>query len=72
MNRHEVLIQIEDLMLDVCLDRYYWQSVMAALEDYREAATAIYDPELEYSPMLQGYFDLMSISSTSSSVMWFR
>jgi len=67
MNRHEVLIQIEDLMLDVCLDRYYWQSVMAALEDYREAATAIYDPELEYSPMLQGYFDLMSISSTSSS-----
>ena len=36
-------------------------------EDYREAATAIYDPELEYSPMLQGYFDLMSISSTSSS-----
>ena len=67
MNRHEVLIQIEDLMLDVCLDRYYWQSVMAALEDYREAATAIYDPELEYSPMLQGYFDLMSISSKSSS-----
>jgi hypothetical protein len=25
-------------------------------------ATDIYDPDLEYSPMLQGYFDLMSIS----------
>ena len=62
MNRHEVLIQIEDLMLDVCSGKYHWKEAEYELEDYREVATNIYDPELEYSPMLQGYFDLMSIS----------
>ena len=67
MNRHEVLIQIEDLMLDVCLDRYYWRDAIVELEINREAATTIYDPELEYSPLLQGYFDLMSMSHASDS-----
>lgn len=67
MNCHAVLIHIEDLMLDICLDKYYWQSVITVLEEHREAATKLYDPELEYSPMLQGYFDLMSISKPSCS-----
>ena len=62
MNRNEILIQIEDLMLDVCSGKYHWKEAEYELEDYREVATDIYDPDLEYSPMLQGYLDLMSIS----------
>ena len=62
MNCNEVLIQIEDLMLSICSGKYHWKEAEYELEDYREVATNIYDPDLEYSPMLQGYFDLMSIS----------
>lgn len=62
MNRNEILIQIEDLMLSICSGKYYWQEAEYELEDYREVATDIYDPDLKYSPMLQGYFNLMSIN----------
>lgn len=62
MNRNEILIQIEDLMLSICSGKYHWQEAEYELEDYREVVTDIYDPDLEYSPMLQGYFDLMLIS----------
>lgn len=65
MNRSETLIEIEDLMLYICSGKCYWKEVQPALEDYRKEAIGIYDPELEYSPMLQGYFDLMSISRSS-------
>lgn len=65
MNRNETLIQIEDLMLYVCSGKCHWKEVQYELEDYREVATDIYDPDLEYSPMIQGYFDLMLISLSS-------
>ena len=66
MNHSETLIEIEDLTLYICSGKCYWKEVQSALEDYRKEAIEIYDPELEYSPMLQGYFDLMSISHSSS------
>lgn len=66
MNHSETLIQIEDLMLDICSGTYHWEDVEYELKGYRNLATDIYDPDLEYSPMLQGYFDLMSISRSSS------
>jgi hypothetical protein len=62
MNHSETLIEIEDLMLYICSGKCYWKEAQSALEDYRKEATDIYDPELEYSPLLQGYFDLMSTS----------
>jgi len=65
MNRNEKFIKIEDLMLDICSGRYHWRDANDELEKYRKLAIAIYDPELEYSPMLQGYFDLMSMSHRS-------
>ena len=67
INCNETLFQIEDLMLNICLNRYYWRDAIVELERNREAATTIYDPELEYSPLLQGYFDLMSMSHASDS-----
>jgi len=63
VNRNEKLIKIEDLMLDICSGRYHWRDAITELEEYRKLAFDIYDSELEYSPMLQGYFDLMSINS---------
>jgi hypothetical protein len=66
MNHSETLIEIEDLMLYICSGKCYWKEVQSALEDYQQEATDIYDHELEYSPMLQGYFDLMSICRSSS------
>ena len=63
----KTLFQIEDLMLNICLNRYYWRDAIVELQRNREAATTIYDPELEYSPLLQGYFDLMSMSHASDS-----
>ncbi|MCH4249251.1 MAG: inovirus Gp2 family protein [Acinetobacter populi] len=65
MNRNEILILIEDLMLSVCSGKYHWKEVHYLLEDYRQIAHDIYDPDLEYSPMLQTYFDLMSIYRSS-------
>ena len=35
MNRNEILIQIEDLMLDVCSGKYHWKEAEYELEDYR-------------------------------------
>ncbi|MCY6411637.1 hypothetical protein QTA56_05705 [Acinetobacter sp. VNH17] len=67
INCNETLFQIEDLMLNICLNRYYWRDAIVELQRNREAATNIYDPELEYSPLLQGYFDLMSMSHASDS-----
>lgn len=67
INCNEMLFQIEDLMLNICLDRYPWLDAITELDKNREAATNIYDPELEYSPLIQGYFDLMSISHSSGS-----
>lgn len=65
MNRNEKLIKIEDLMLDICSGRYHWRDAINELKEYRKLATDIYDPELEYSPLIQGYFDLMSMSRRS-------
>jgi len=65
MNHSETLIEIEDLMSYICSGKCYWKEAQPALEDYQKEATDIYDPELEYSPLLQGYFDRMSISHSS-------
>lgn len=67
INCNETLFQIEDLMLNVCFDRYHWRDAIVELEKIRETAIRIYDAELEYSPLIQGYFDLMSISHLSDS-----
>ncbi|KAA8731433.1 DUF932 domain-containing protein [Acinetobacter qingfengensis] len=68
MNHNETLIEIEDLMLNICSGKYHWKEVHFLLEDYLQLAHDIYDPETEYSPMLQGYFDLMSIHRSSRLV----
>ena len=65
MNRNEIMIEIEDLMRSICLGKYHWMEVDSLLEDYRQEARDIYDPDLEYSPMLQVYFNLMSIHRSS-------
>lgn len=61
MNHNETLMQIESLMLDLC-DSSYRSDTAHQLERQWETATRIYDPEIDYSPMLQGYFDVMGIN----------
>ena len=65
MSHSELLIKIEDLMLYICSGKCYWKDVQSELEDYRKKAIEIYDSDIEYSPLLQCYFDLMSIDRSS-------
>lgn len=65
MNRNGTLIEIEDLMLNICSGKYHWKEVHFLLDDYRQLAHDIYEPKIEYSPMLHGYFDLMLIHRPS-------
>ncbi|TEU28524.1 YagK/YfjJ domain-containing protein [Alkanindiges illinoisensis] len=65
MSRNETLIQIEDLMIDICSGKYHWKNAIEELEYLFKTACDIYDPELDYSPLLEGYFNWMGISHSS-------
>lgn len=59
MNEAQTLIDIEKFMSSVCKRDYHWQDFASDYEQWLDDARAIYDEELEYSPLIQTYFDLM-------------
>lgn len=66
MSHNEIMILIEDTMLELCSGHYDWTEVNDELTRYLEDAREIFDPELEYSPMLAAYFKLMGITRSTS------
>ena len=60
MNEAQTLIDIEKFMSSVCRKDYYWKDFASDYEQWLDDARAIYDEELEYSPLIQAYFDLMA------------
>ena len=59
MNEAQTLIDIEKFMASVCKRDYHWKDFASDYEQWLGDARAIYDEELEYSPLIQAYFDLM-------------
>lgn len=59
MNEAQTLIDLEKFMSTVCKRDYHWQDFASDYEQWLDDARTIYDEELEYSPLLQAYFDLM-------------
>lgn len=66
MNHTEIMILIEDSMLEICNGHYDWTEVNDELARYLQDAREIFDPELEYSPLLDAYFKLMGITGSTS------
>jgi hypothetical protein len=46
-------------MSSVCRRDYHWKDFASDYDQWLDDARAIYDEELEYSPLIQAYFDLM-------------
>ena len=59
MNEAQTLIDIEKFMSSVCRRDYHWEDFAPDYDQWLDDARAIYDEELEYSPLIQAYFDLM-------------
>lgn len=59
MNQAETLLRIEKLMHSVLTKVYDWESFIDDFQNMLRAAESVYQPELEYSPLIQAYFDLM-------------
>ncbi|ENX00383.1 hypothetical protein F900_02053 [Acinetobacter modestus] len=59
MNEAQTLIDLEKFMSLVCKRDYHWKDFASDYEQWLDDARTIYDEELEYSPLLQAYFDLI-------------
>lgn len=59
MNEAQTFINLEKFMSSVCRKDYYWKNFASDYDQWLDDARAIYDEELEYSPLIQAYFDLM-------------
>ena len=59
MNQAQTLLDIEKFMSSVCRRDYHWEDFAPDYDQWLDDARAIYDEELEYSPLIQAYFDLM-------------
>lgn len=59
MNEAQTLIDLEKFMSSVCKRDYHWQDFASDYEQWLDDARAVYDEELEYSPLIQAYFDVM-------------
>lgn len=59
MNEAQTLLDIENFMLSVSRGNYNWKDFAFDYEQWLDDARAIYDEDLEYSPLIQAYFDLM-------------
>ena len=59
MNEAQTLINLEKFMSSVCRKDYYWKDFAPDYDQWLDDARAIYDEELEYTPLIQAYFDLM-------------
>ena len=59
MNQAQTLIDLEKFMSSVCRRDYHWEDFASDYDQWLDDARAIYDEELEYSPLIQAYFDLM-------------
>lgn len=63
MNQAETLLRIEDLMHSVLTEVYDWECFRSDFQNMLRVAESVYQPELEYSPLIQAYFDLMPANS---------
>lgn len=59
MNQAQTLIDLEKFMSSVCRRGYLWKDFASDYDQWLDDARAVYDEELEYSPLIQAYFDLM-------------
>ena len=59
MNEAQTLLDIEKFMSSVSRRNYHWKDFESEYDQWLDDARKVYDAELEYSPLLQAYFDLM-------------
>jgi len=59
MNEAQTLLDIENFMLSVSRRNYHWKDFASDYGQWLDDARFVYDDELEYSPLIQAYFDLM-------------
>lgn len=59
MNEAQTLLDIENLMLSACRRGYHCKDFKSYYEQWLDDARSVYHPDLDYSPLVKAYFDLM-------------
>lgn len=59
MNEAQILLDIENFMLKVSRRKYRWNDFQFDFDVLKSKARVVHNPDCEYSPLVQSYFDLL-------------
>lgn len=59
MYEAQTLLDIEKFMSSVSRRNYHWKDFESEYDQWLDDARKVYDEDLEYSPLIQAYFDLL-------------